>query len=334
MRLNMNNSSILFNTHKMKYASMNGFFQNTLDTNIKEKIFYYFIDLDYILSKYLYTIGYFDIKDMKIDDDITNDFIIELLNLISHYKQYFYTQQDGISFIYIGINNYHYKKDKQIEKLIKRLIKIVTMIPKIYIYYYDNEDYNFFLKYNLIRTIVISKTNTGKTPIFLDLSKTNKNELFYKLTKNYNLFKFDQYRIFLYGYQNFKEEYLRNVDDIYINSIISLLPIYEVLNDIKINKKVRIDDIMLKYIKTHFKEDFNDIKTQLLILKMFTKMKKLESKLIKLNQDLNSIVYTRIMQTVMQTWRSIVKDNNIYNINEILHVDRNKRINIESLMKY
>ena len=39
----MNNSSILFNTHKMKYVSMNDFFQNTLDADIKEKIFYYFI---------------------------------------------------------------------------------------------------------------------------------------------------------------------------------------------------------------------------------------------------------------------------------------------------
>lgn len=330
----MNNTSILFNSHKMKYITMNNFFNTTLNNDIKEKIFYYFIDLDYILSKYLYTIGYFEIKDMKIDNEIIKDFMIEFLNLISHYKQYFYTQQDAISFIYIGINNHHYKKDKEIEKLIKQLIKITTMIPKIYIYYYDNDDYNFFLKYNLIRTIVISKSNSGKTPIFLDLSKTNKNELFYKLTKNYNLFKFDQYKIFLYGYKNFKEDYMQDVEDIYINSVISLLPVYEILNDIKINKKVRIDDIILKFIKSHIKDDFNNIKTQLLVLKLFTKMKKLEIKLVKLNQDLSSVVYTRIMQTVMQTWKSTVKDNNIYNINEILHVEKNKRINIESLMKY
>jgi hypothetical protein len=218
--------------------------------------------------------------------------------------------------------------------MIKQIIKIITAIPRINIYYYDNEDYNFFLKYNLVRTIVLSKRNTGKTPIFMDMGRNNKTELFYKLTKNYNLFRYDQYKIFLYGFENFKADYLYNIEEIYLNSVITLLPVYEILNEIKINKKVRIDDIILKFIKSHINEDFNNIKTQVLVLKMFTKMKKLENKLIKLNQDLNSIVYSQIMKVVMQTWKNTIKDNNIYDINEILKVPKEKRINIETLMKY
>lgn len=328
----MDNISLLFNTHKMKYNNLTEFFSYL--NNEKEKIFYYFIDFDYLMSKYLYTIGYFSTKNMKITKEMTNIFIAELLNLISHYKQYFYKYQDAISFIYIGINNKHYKSHPEIENMIKNIINIITVIPRIYIYYYDNEDYNFFLKYNVIRTIVLSKQGTNKIPVFLDLSKYNKNELFYKITKNYSLFKMDQYKIFLYGYNDFKNEYLYNIEDIYINSILALLPVYEVLNEIKINKKVRIDDIMLKFIKSHMNEDFNNVKTQILVLKLFTKMKKLESQLIKLNGDLNSIVYSRMMKIVMETWKNTVKDNNIYNINEMLDIPENRRIHIETLMKY
>lgn len=327
----MNNIELLFNTHKMKYTNLNNSFNFTGDT---EKIFYFFLDFDYLMGKYLYTIGYFNTKNAKITDEMTTEFLVEFLNLIAHYKQYFYKYQDGKAFVYVGINNKHYKQNKEIEKMIKQIIKIVTVIPSIYIYYYDNDDYNFFLKYNVIRTILLSKQTSNRTPIFLDLSKVNKNELFYKLTKNYNLFKFDQYNICLYRYEDFKNDYLYNVEDIYINSVITLLPVYEILNELKINKNVRIDDIILKFIKTHIKEDFNNIKTQVLVLKKFTKMKKLEHKLIKLNSDLNSIVYSQIMKVVMQTWRNTIKDNSIYNINEMLKIPKNKRINIESIMKY
>ena len=63
-------------------------------------------------------------------------------------------------------------------------------------------------------------------------------------------------------------------------------------------------------------------------------MKKLENQLVHLHGDLNNIVYSTIMKVVMQNWKYTVKDNNIYNINEILHLPINKRINIEVLMKY
>lgn len=329
----MENIGMLFNSHKMKYVQMDEYF-SSINIDKKEKIFYLFIDFEYIMSKYLYTIGYNDTKDMTITEQDTNEFIMELLNLIAHYKQYFYNHMDAISFCYIGINNKRHNHDNELNKMISNITKIVTLIPRIYVYYYDNNDYNFFLKYNLIRTIILSKQNSNKVPYFIDLGRHNKNELYYKLTKNYYLFRYDQYKIYLYGYEDFKNEFLYNIDEMYINSVISLLPVYEVLNEIKINKKVRIDDIILKFVKNHMNEDFNRIEIQLLALKMFTKMKKLENQLIHLHGDLNNIVYSTIMKVVMQNWKYTVKDNNIYNINEILHLPINKRINIEVLMKY
>ena len=132
----------------------------------------------------------------------------------------------------------------------------------------------------------------------------------------------------------FKQEYLSNIEDIYINSIISLLPVYEILNYIKINKQVRIDDVILKFIKKYPDENFNTIETQLLVLKLFTSSKKLESKLIKLNSNMNSYVFSNMAKIVMENWKHVIKDNSIYNINETLNLPYNKRINIETLMKY
>ena len=37
---------------------------------------------------------------------------------------------------------------------------------------------------------------------------------------------------------------------------------------------------------------------------------------------------------VMENWRHVIKDNSIYNINETMNIPKDKRINIEILMKY
>ena len=52
----------------------------------------------------------------------------------------------------------------------------------------------------------------------------------------------------------------------YINNILNLMSVYVILDEIKINKKVRLNDIMLKYIKENKDKDFNSISTKLLIL--------------------------------------------------------------------
>lgn len=332
MRLHMNAVSMMFNSHKVKYGLM----KEELDVCIKtpnEKIFYFFIDFNYILRKYLHFIEFNENPDMEISDEMSKEFLVEFLNLIAHYKNFFYKHYDSTSFFYIGINA-NKKKNESLNKMIHKFTKLTTLIPRIYIYYYDNDDYNLYLKYNLVRTIVASKRNTNKIPIIVDMCKNYMCELFYKITTNYFLFRYDQYKIYMYSFEDFREEYMKDVDDVYINSVISLLPVYEILNEIKINRKVRIDDIILKFIKNHIEEDFNRPETQLLVLKLFTKMKKLESKLNKLISDLNSNTYKSIMQVVMKNWKNTIKDSRIYNINELLNTDENNRINIEVLMKY
>lgn len=318
---------IMFNSQKIKYSELDLYFQRT---NV-EKIIYYCIDFDYIMSKYLYAIDYD--KDIKFTEEDINDFITEFLNLISHYKRYFYNKLDAISFFYVGINVNHYKDDPNISNLIKKLTTLITMIPRIYIYYYDNFRQGFFMKYNLIRTICISRQGQNKDILFFDLCKFNMNELIYKLTKNYYFFVNND-GIHLYGFNNFKEENLNDVEPLYMNNVISLLTIYETLNELQLNNKFKIDDIIMKFIKEHRTEDFNDIRTKLLVIKKFTKMKKIENRLKQLEGDLSSPIYKNMIEVTMRNWRNVIKDNSIYKVNEILKVPKNKRINIELLMNY
>jgi hypothetical protein len=332
MELIMNNIEIFFNGNKMKYVELAGYFENNI--RYTNKIAYFFIDLDLILTKYLAMIDFFSETKEEITEQMTDVFILEFLNMISHYKKFFYEKSHSQSFFYIGIPNIKYKNYKDLISMIDKISKITNIIPKIYIYHYEDDNHNFWLKYNLIKNICLFKQNSKDVPIIFDFGKLRNFELFYKLTKNYHMFRFDNYKLYLYNFNMFKQEYLSNIEDIYINSIISLLPVYEILNYIKINKQVRIDDVILKFIKKYPDENFNTIETQLLVLKLFTSSKKLESKLIKLNSNMNSYVFSNMAKIVMENWKHVIKDNSIYNINETLNLPCNKRINIETLMKY
>ena len=207
--------SIMFNSQKIKYSELDLYFKRT---NI-EKTVYFCLDFDYIMGKYLYAIDYD--KDIRFTEQNINEFITEFLNLIAHYKRYFYNNLDAMSFFYIGINVNKYKSDENITTLIKKLIPLITMIPRIYIYYYDNFNQGFFMKYNLIRTICVSRSDSNKEILFFDLCKFNMNELIYKLTKNYYFF-INNDGIHLYGFQNFKEENLSDVEPLYMNTVINL----------------------------------------------------------------------------------------------------------------
>ena len=146
---NMSNEliSIMFNSQKIKYSELDLYFKRT---DI-EKTIYFCLDFDYIMGKYLYAIDYD--KDVKFTEQNINEFITEFLNLIAHYKRYFYNNLDAMSFFYIGINVNKYKSDENITTLIKKLIPLITMIPRIYIYYYDNFNQGFFMKYNILRSL-------------------------------------------------------------------------------------------------------------------------------------------------------------------------------------
>ena len=40
------------------------------------------------------------------------------------------------------------------------------------------------------------------------------------------------------------------------------------------------------------------------------------------------------MNIIMKNWKNVIKDKNIYKINELLVLPKHKRINIETLMRY
>lgn len=331
-RIKMSNNVIerLFNSHKIRYALLDKYIEYDKE---KQRMAYMVIDLEYLLSKFLYNIGYMDIKDLKITEEDQNMFIAGLLNVISHYKNYFFKYMDALSFFYISINNKKYKRDKQISNMIKRLISIVLLIPRVNIYYYENGEQNYFLKYNLIRTILITRKTNETEQLFFNIGKPYMSELFYRLTQKYYTFNFeadDNEKI--YSFKNFRDDYLHDIDPVYIGPIISLLSVYTVLEEIRITRKVRIDDVILKFIKTHMDDDFNSLTTKLLVLKLFTNMKRLEKKLINLENNLNSHVYQTMIQTIMENWRRVVKDRSVYNINEMLKIPHTRRINIEILM--
>lgn len=325
----MNNISILFNCNKIKYDLLRAYY----DTNItnKKTLNYFFIDFDFILLKYMY---FSECYSDEFNDEVADIFILELFNLIAHYKRFFCEKINSNVFFYIGIPVHKYKKNKCIDSMISKFIKLATVIPKIYIYYYEDDNYNYWLKYNLIKNICLFKQGSDTTPVIFDLGKIWRSELYYILTRNYNLFKYDNNKPYLYSFNDFRQEYLSNIEDIYLNNIVSLLPVYEALSTLNINKKVRIDDIMMKFIKKHPRENFNMIETQILLLKTFSSSKKLEKKLTSINHNMNSYIYSNMSRTVMENWKHVIKDNSIYKINEALNIPSDKRINIEILMKY
>ena len=172
-RIKMSNNVIerLFNSHKIRYALLDKYIEYDKE---KQRMAYMVIDLEYLLSKFLYNIGYMDIKDLKITEEDQNMFIAGLLNVISHYKNYFFKYMDALSFFYISINNKKYKRDKQISNMIKRLISIVLLIPRVNIYYYENGEQNYFLKYNLIRTILITRKTNETEQLFFNIGKPDR----------------------------------------------------------------------------------------------------------------------------------------------------------------
>lgn len=321
---------IVFNSHKIRYTNLD----KTLNFDAKKhKNAYIFISFEMLMRKFLYTIDYYNNKDMKIDNDTINQFMVNILNLIAHYKNYFYNRHDTISFYYIFINNKKYKNNKNLNKLVKTINKIILMIPRVYTIYYENDRQMFFLKYNLMNKINLVKGNNKNEQCFyINISSEDKTELMFRINKNFYQLNFEGYRPYLYGFDDFRKHKLRDIDDIYINSILALMPVYVVLDDIKISDKVKIDDIILKYIKTHPNDNYNDMKIHLLIMKMFTQLRKLYNKLQKLEYDLNSAKYNTIIEVIMNNWKHIIKDKNITNINEIYKIPPDKRIMIEILI--
>ena len=75
---------ILFNSHKLKYRE---FSVIELEKG-KKPLVYFNIDFGYLFNKYLHIINF--TEDMTLSDEDINEFVLEFLNLIAHYKQYFY----------------------------------------------------------------------------------------------------------------------------------------------------------------------------------------------------------------------------------------------------
>lgn len=320
---------LVFNSHKIKYEYLN----NIIDFNTnKKKNAYIFIDFDYLMKKFLYAIDYYNNKDMLLNESYTIQFMTGLLNVIAHYKNYFYNKHDTMSFYYIFINNKKYKNDKYLNKLVKSINKIVLLIPRIYTFYYEKDDQLFYLRYNLMNKINLVKQSKKEMCYYINLGYDEKTELMFRINKNFYQFGFENYKPKLYGFEQFKSEKLNDIDDIYINSILALMPVYIILDEIKISDKVKIDDVIMKYIKSHTNVNYNDPNIHLLILKMFTGMKKLENRLKKLEKNLNSIEYNTIIEIVMNNWKHVVKDRSILNINELYKIPADKRIMIETLI--
>lgn len=325
----LESSDYVFNGHKIKYIELDKTFN--FEEN-KKKNTYVFIDLDYLLKKFLYSINYYENKDVDLDGETEIQFIVGLLNLIAHYKNYFYNKHDCLSFYYIFINNKKYKSNEKINNLVKFINKILLMVPRIYTIYYEKDDQAFYLKYNLMNKINLIKDKNDEQCFYINIGNDDKNELLYRINKNLYQLIFENYKPRLYTFDEFRKYKLDNVPDIFINSVLALLPVYVILDELKICNSVKIDDVIMKYIKTHMNENFNDPKVHLLVLKMFTSMRKLQNKLIKLEENLNSLKYNTIIEVIMNNWKHIIKDRNIIKINEMYKIPNNRRIMIETLV--
>ena len=326
-------SAITFNKFKIKYTNLNEYFKFDKKEN---KAFYFFIDFDYLFKIYLYSLN---IEDYRyIDENVTDNFTVGILNLISHYKNYFYKHCDAISYFYIGVNRDLYKINKQIDpninKMIERLVSMINMIPRINFYYCETKEQKFYVKYNLIKIIKNIKGDKTRS-IFIDLCKPYLNDLIYGITKDYNIIFFHHTsETVMYQYENFKYEQMESVPDIYITTVLKLLPVYEALLMSDINKQ--IDKIIMDFILKNKNKriDYNLPEIKEKILKQCTKSKVALKTLNKINFDLCNPIYIDMTRTFIYNWKCIIRVNSIYKINEMLDSPDKYRIYIELLMNY
>lgn len=323
-----NNIEILFNSHKIKYTKLSEY--DIFKQDGSEKHAYFFIELSFLLDKFLYTIGYNETQE--ITDEHTNYFLIEFLNLISHYKNFLYNKCDILNFFYIMVDAEKYKNDNKINKLIDFITKIIITIPRINFIYYKDINEKIYLKYNLMYIIKKHNMSNNIKNIFIDMCKIKNNELYYKLSKEYYIFKKDKYETYLYSFNDFKNEHLGEIDDLYIDKVISLITLYETLEKMGINNSFIYNNLIIKYIEEHEDENYNDLRTKLYILKLITNSKKYEKDLIHREQMLTNKIYKEMIIIIMRNWKKNIHDKSILNINEMLNVPKNKRINIELLL--
>ena len=326
------NIEIMFNKHKIRYIKLNELMSFTEN---KQKYSYFFIDFDYFINQFLHIIDYYNTKDIEISEELTIQFLTGFLNLIAHYKNYFYNKCDCISFYYIFINNKRYKSNKQLNKMVEKINKILLMIPRIYTIYYENSKQKFFIKYNLMNKINKLRESKKEESKYFNIGKSDNFQLYFRINKNfYQFLNDDNYGMTLYGFNLFRNEHFDEINEIYYNPILALFPVYIVLEELKICHSVRINDVLLKFVKDHINYDFNDPKIHILALKMFTSMKRIENKLKNLENDLNSVKYNFIVEVIMKNWKHVVKDRGIMNINEMFkeYIPIDKRINIEILI--
>lgn len=327
----MLSGSILFNKLKIKYAYINDYFMFPIK---EQKVFYFFIDFDYIIRIYMHSIQCDDFR--YIDENIIDNFLVGLLNLISHYKNYFYKHCDSLSYFYIGVDRKQYVKFESMKNLFNKLVSTANMIPRINFYYCESIEQKFYLKYNLIRMIKTIKRNQVRT-IFFDICKPFMNEMIYCLTKDYHMIIYHQKDpTSIYGFNNFKEDFLNHVPEIYLNTVLKLMPVYEALDTLEIHGQKRIDKVIMDFIIKHKdkKLDYNQPEIKEMALKMFTSKRRAINKLRKINKNLTSPVYLNMVKTVVNSWKNTIKDNSVYRINEMLNIPDNCRINIELLMNY
>lgn len=300
-----------FNSKKLKYSKLDDFYNNKFK-NEKTNINIFF-NCDKMIEEYL------ECEDRDIGNGIKIQFLKEFLNLIAHYRTYFF-KHDILTRIYVSINNSN--------EITEFVTKIASMIPRIYILNYKKGEDLFFLKYNIIAKI----KSMNKNEWFLDIGNSKNNILNFRISTDYAIIDRDNnYNLIIEGYDYFKKEILNNIDEIYIKPILSLWEIFVILENVIDNDK--IINSLKKYVEENLWYDFNDVGIKLKALRFITRSKKLAKKVVELNDNLNSIYYNKLSDIIIENWRHNVSDKNILRINEILGI-RSNRIAIENLINY
>lgn len=324
--------NILFNSYKIKYDILRETFVNN---EKNEKKIYFYIDFNYLFNQFLDIIDY-DHMYQPLIIQYQTTLITEFLNLISHYKSFFYKYLDSISFFYVGIDISKYKNDSNISDMIKWIKSIILMIPRIYIIETDSEENLWYFKYNLFKIIAINRQTDKNIVIFFDLFNNYRFQLFYMLNKNYYIFTKDDFKIKLYNFNNFLSDYFPEIDALNINKLLSIMDLLTIIRENNtIMSSNNIDNIINKYFVDNPLRNYNDINTKKNILSiMKNKPKYIDGIYNTLFNQLNNLVYYETMKILMKSWKNTIHDKNIYKINELLNIPHDKRINIENLMNY
>lgn len=303
-------SDLYTNILKVKYSELDSKIETKEDGVPRET--FMFINLNYLFDRLE---KFFEIK--KDDSSLldTDMAVYNILNLIAHYRYYFFKYLHSNNNMIVFVNEKEFKQ-KECLKLLKTMC---SFFPKIRIVTTNNIA---FTKYHCIKEIVYVFRNKQRDFFWFDLDKNN--ILLTRLTdRNY-------YRIRTIGMQSFIHKELEayellGLDESYYYDCKYYLPFIYVTNPGK-----RLKEKISSFVVENNLSGKSDRENNLLLNSLYGKPEYVPI-INEIFDVMESVEMRGIIRNIFKTWGHHIYDKKIMNFNEMIDT-KNIDVQVHKLM--